>query len=195
MNVNIINKPKKLRKIEDEEWRVVPETENRYFVSNYGRVKSFTYNKTEGQIMKCSVVNSFKTVEFKIHNKSKRYYLHKLVAQVWLPKPPSEEHKVVIHLDWNFRNNHVNNLEWATDKIARLRTAEFLRQKYKDSKRPKIINRSKLKETDVMHIKSMLQRQVPQSKIAQMFCISGMQVSRIKRGENWSHITIPSIEK
>lgn len=193
MNVKIIHHPKKLRKIEDEEWRVVPETENRYFVSNYGRVKSFAYNKTEGQIMKCSITNSYKSVEFKIHRKSKRFYVHKLVAQIWLPKP-SEEQKVVIHLDWNLRNNHVNNLEWATDELARLRTAEFLRNKFKDSKRPRAINQSKLKEKDVMLIKSMLQRQVPQSKIAQLFCISGMQVSRIKRGENWSHVVMPNID-
>ncbi len=116
-----------------------------------------------------------------------------MVAQIWLPKP-SEEQKVVIHLDWNLRNNHVNNLEWATDELARLRTAEFLRNKFKDSKRPRAINQSKLKEKDVMLIKSMLQRQVPQSKIAQLFCISGMQVSRIKRGENWSHVVMPNID-
>jgi hypothetical protein len=194
MNNKIINKPKKLRKIEDEEWRVVPGSENRYYVSNYGRVKSYAYNKTEGQIMKCSVVNSYKTVEFKMNGKSKRHYLHKLVAQIWIPKP-SEDQSVVIHLDWNFNNNQVNNLEWASDKIARLRTAAFLKEKYKDPSVPRVISHAKLKAKDVMLIKSMLQRNVPQSKIAQLFCISGMQVSRIKRGENWGHVLFPANEK
>jgi len=194
MNNKIVHKPKKLRKIEDEEWRVVPGSENRYYVSNYGRVKSYAYNKTEGQIMKCSVVNSYKTVEFKMHGKSKRHYLHKLVAQIWIPKH-FEDQSVVIHLDWNFNNNQVNNLEWSTDKISRLRTAEFLKQKYKDPSIPRVITHSKLKAKDVVLIKSMLQRKVPQSKIAQLFCISGMQVSRIKRGENWGHVSFPSNEK
>jgi hypothetical protein len=194
MDIKIIHKPKKLRKLEDEEWRVVPETDNRYYVSNYGRVKSFALKKTDGQIMNCSIVNSYKTVEFKVHRKSKRYYLHKLVAEIWLSKP-SEEHKIVIHLDWNFTNNQMGNLEWATDKTARLRAAELLRHKFKDPKRPKRITQSKLKVKDVELIKSMLQRQVPQSKIAQLFCISGMQISRIKRGENWAHVAIPTMKQ
>ncbi len=81
MNVKIIHHPKKLRKIEDEEWRVVPETENRYFVSNYGRVKSFAYNKTEGQIMKCSITNSYKSVSLKFtENQRGSTYIN------WLPR-------------------------------------------------------------------------------------------------------------
>ena len=47
----MIIKQRKLRKIEDEDWRVVPDSNNRYFVSNYGRIKSFSYNKEDGQIM------------------------------------------------------------------------------------------------------------------------------------------------
>jgi len=36
----------------------------------------------------------------------------------------------------------------------------------------------------------MLQRGVTQQIIAKMFRISDMQVSRIKRGENWGHVLI-----
>ena len=56
-------KQQKLRKIEDEIWRVVPDADNRYYVSNYGRVKSFALNKKEGQILKCFVINGFKQVQ------------------------------------------------------------------------------------------------------------------------------------
>jgi len=44
-------------------------------------------------------------------------------------------------------------------------------------------------------LKSMLQRGVVQAKIAKMFCISEMQVTRIKRGENWGHVQVPKIEE
>ena len=49
---------------------------------------------------------------------------------------------------------------------------------------------SKLKESDVRQLKLMLAKGITQSIIAKMFRISEMQVTRIKRGENWGHITI-----
>lgn len=104
---------KNLRKLTDEEWLSVPESKNRYLVSNYGRVKSFAYNKAEGSILKCSIIKGFKIVSLKINKISRRVYVHKLVAEVWIPRP-SNNHTKVRHLDWNLRNNHVSNLQWAT---------------------------------------------------------------------------------
>ena len=54
----------------------------------------------------------------------------------------------------------------------------------------KTYNNNKLKESDITLLKSMLQRGVVQAKIAKMFCISEMQVTRIKRGENWGHVQL-----
>ena len=63
-----------------------------------------------------------------------------------------------------------------------------LSQKIGFGKHKTQINNSKLKERDVVLLKSMLQRGVTQASIAKMFCISEMQVTRIKRGENWGHV-------
>ena len=41
----------------------------------------------------------------------------------------------------------------------------------------------------------MLQKGVPNVKIAKMFCISDMQVTRIKRGENWGHVQLENTYK
>ena len=46
----------------------------------------------------------------------------------------------------------------------------------------------------MMHIKSMLQRGIVQSKIAKMFCISEMRLTRIKRGENWAGVKAKQAE-
>lgn len=115
-------------------------------------------------------------------------YVHKLVAEVWIPKP-SENYTKVRHLDWNLKNNHVSNLQWATLDESIKYVAERTRQRAANSKL-KPINHSKLKENDVVLLKSMLQRGVTQAKIAKMFCISEMQVTRIKQGENWGHVTV-----
>jgi hypothetical protein len=49
---------------------------------------------------------------------------------------------------------------------------------------------AKLKENEVRIIKHQLQLGVPAASLAKLFSISDMQVIRIKRGENWGHITM-----
>ena len=182
-----INKKRVLRKIDDEAWRVVPESNNQYQVSNYGRVKSFSFKK-DGQIMKCPEIKGFKYVNLKINKIRRFFYLHKLVAEIWLIKP-SELHVFVTHLDGILKNNHISNLKWLTKEELTLQHREF-KEKNNSVKRPKIVTNSKLKEKDIVLIKTMLQRGVTQPIIAKMFRISDMQVSRIKRGENWGHVLI-----
>lgn len=181
----MISPRQKLKKIEDEIWLVVPNSDNRYFVSNYGRIKSFAFNKTEGMILKCEEIKGFKQVQLNINKARKKYYVHKLVAEIWISKP-SDKHIYVTHLDGNKKNNQVSNLEWHTKESLIERNRE---NRLKSKKiRKKNISNSKLKESDIVLLKSMLRRGVTQSKIAKMFCISEMQVTRIKRGENWEHI-------
>ena len=187
--MKLISKPKNLRKLEDEEWLPVPESNGQYLVSNYGRIKSFIVDKKNGIIMNCSVVNSYRCVQLKINGGPRRYYVHKLVAEVWIPQP-SRDHSQVLHLDRNLKNNHVSNLEWATKETCYLRNAQYLSQKYTDPNRPKVITQSKLKEQDIVHLKTMLNRGIPNSRIAKMFCISETQVARIKKGENWNHVHV-----
>ena len=182
---NIENR--KLRKLEDEVWKVIPDSNERYQVSNYGRIKSFAFNKKDGQILKCSLVNGFKIVELKTNKGKNKVYIHKLVAQIWIPRQ-SDNHIFVTHLDGNLTNNHYSNLEWHTRETLTEKHREFRNRKGKGHNRIKVIRYSKLKEPDVALLKSMLERGVVQSKIAKLFRISEMQVTRIKRGENWGHV-------
>ncbi|MFA6400962.1 MAG: NUMOD4 domain-containing protein [Salinivirgaceae bacterium] len=181
---------RKLRKIDDEIWRTVPNCNECYQVSNYGRIKSFVFNKKDGQIVNGSYINGFKHVTLNMRETGQRIYVHKLVAEVWIPKP-SEQHIYVTHLDGNMKNNHVSNLEWHTHNTLIEKHREFV----KSSQHPKTISNSKLKESDIGLLKSMLERGVVQSKISKMFCISEMQVTRIKRGENWGHVQPQKTEK
>jgi NUMOD4 motif len=183
----MVIKQQKLRKLEDEDWRVLPESNGRYLVSNYGRIKSFSYNKKDGQIMKCYEIKGYKIVPVNLNKLRYKFYVHKLVAQIWIPKP-SDEHIFVTHLDGNLKNNHVSNLEWHTKNSIKEKHRELIKLKTGSYKRSRNINHSKLKERDIKLLKTMLQKGLSQSIIAKMFCISGMQVSRIKRGENWGHV-------
>lgn len=52
----------------------------------------------------------------------------------------------------------------------------------------RLLTYHKLNEKDVKQVKSMLNKGIKGKIIAKMFCISEMQITRIKRGENWGHI-------
>jgi hypothetical protein len=183
----------RLRKIEDEIWEYVPESGQKYMVSSYGRIKSFIYDKEKGRIMSMTLMKNFYTIKLKINKQNRHYFIHKLVAEMWIPKP-SEAHTHVIHLDWNPRNNQISNLEWATKSEVIERVAQHQREKVFKPEYRKQINNSKLREQDVVLMKSMIQRGVTNVKIAKMFCVSDMQVSRIKRGENWGHVKAGQLE-
>jgi hypothetical protein len=184
----LINTEKrKLKKLEDEIWKVVPDSNERYQVGNYGRIKSFAYNKKDGQILKCSVINGFRIVQLATNKGKHKIYVHKLVAQIWIPRP-SDKHNFVTHLDGNLRNNHISNLEWHSRETLTEKHRELGNRKNKDLNRTNIIRNSKLNESDIGLLKAMLERGAVQSKIAKLFCLSEMQITRIKRGENWGHI-------
>lgn len=175
---------RRLKKLEDEEWLPVPDTDNKYLISNYGRLKSFIIDKTEGQILKCAPVKGFKVGQITTSKGRERFYIHKLTAEVWLPRP-SNEHVHVTHKDGNRANNHISNLKWVT--------RDYLLKIFAESSRLATKNgpprNSKLNERDVQLLKSMIERGVTQAKIAKLFRISEMQVTRIKRGENWGHVS------
>ena len=185
----MIRKERKLRKIEDEDWREVPNSNNYYMVSSYGRVKSYAINKKDGKLLKCFEIKGFKLVQLNIDKHNRKFYVHKIVAEIWIPKP-TDKHIFVTHLDRNLKNNHVSNLEWHTKESLVEKHREFVKQLSNGSQFKRPMRNSKLKESDIKLLKSMLQRGVVQSVIAKMFCISEMQVTRIKRGENWGHVKI-----
>jgi hypothetical protein len=181
----IKNKERKLRKLIDEDWKEVPGSEGKYLISNYGRIKSFFYNKTEGQILKSYSLKGFLIVG--LRNVPFSRYIHKLVAYTWIG-PPKDGQTNVIHLDGNIRNNYVNNLQWATKEEVYQRNSVLMTNRSKLLTKKELIKTSKLKENDVKHIKTMLNRGVTQNVIAKLFKVSEMQITRIKRGENWGHI-------
>ena len=96
-----------------EEWKAIAECNGQYYVSSYGRVKSFKFGKE--RILKYALYRGYPYVHLKLNeSKDKVISIHRLVALYFLENP--ENKKTVNHKDGNKSNNHIDNLEWMTQK-------------------------------------------------------------------------------
>lgn len=116
--------------------------------------------------------------------------VHRLVATYFLPRPKPDM-TVVAHLDFNKENNRAYNLKWMTPE------ENYAHQKLSpnqlvDKNDPHSGKRqsptTKLSVTKVMLLKKLLNQNKPVKQLAKQFRITGTQVIRIKKGENWGHI-------
>jgi hypothetical protein len=178
---------RKSKKDEIEVWKPIDFVDKPYEISNHGRIKSYVSDPA-GKILKCSDVRGFQTVGLMVDGEKKQFAVHKLTAQYFILKE-HENQTVVIHKDWDKSNNKVSNLEWVTSEESYQRMHKKILDEQRKSGRT--VTNSKLKPEDIVLLKTMLNKGIKQNVIARLFAISEMQVTRIKRNENWSHIVVP----
>ena len=124
-----------------EEWKSVKEWEDYYEVSTWGRVRSRQYSKRHkgtGHLLKIHYDrNGYGQVTFTTKGIRKTYYVHRLVANAFIPNP--NNYTDVNHKDENSSNNHVDNLEWISHKenmqygTQAKRGAETKKKRYYDT--------------------------------------------------------------
>lgn len=134
----------------------VAEYEGYYEVDKFGRVYSVDrivsvddngrkYDKTlKGKCMKQSVhTKGYKTVSLTKDGKTTTHYVHRLVAEAFIPNP--ERLPFVNHKDEDKTNNFIDNLEWCTEQYnatygkAREKQAKKLRgRKHSEEHKQKI---------------------------------------------------------
>ena len=184
----------------NEEWKELNFKEGalkkRYAISNYGRIVSFTDIIKEGSLIKGGVLRGYPTLPLRPFGKSKTYYVHKLVAELFLKKE-SDTKKYVIHVDYNKGNNYVSNLKWADkeEMFAHQQNNPLVLESREKQKGRRTIQGHKLNATQVMRLKKKIndpKRKTRLKMLAKQFGISEMQLYRIKSGENWAHVEVGS---
>lgn len=180
-----------LKTLKNEKWKEIKFGKGvtlryRYAVSSSGRMASYTKDVTDGDLLKGATIQGYSSLNLRPNGESYTRYLHKLVAEFFVPKK-SNKQKFVIHADYNKKNNLAKNLRWATQ--------EEVNEHYRKNPALKLVGSrirySKLTEAKVVKIKEMLNSgRTTVKNIASKFDISAMQIFRIKRGENWGHVKV-----
>lgn len=95
-----------------EIWKPIPKYEDRYLISNLGRMRSLFKNC----LLKLSANHQgYYVITLWRHQKTESFSVHRLVAKVFMSDPPTYLHQIN-HKDGNKQNNCVDNLEWCTAK-------------------------------------------------------------------------------
>jgi hypothetical protein len=106
-----------------EFWKDVCGYENYYQVSNFGRVRSKPRMCFNGRVYYCKKPkiltpqpnnNGYLRIQLVNGEERKRHYVHRLVATAFIDN--GDNKREVNHIDSNFLNNKVDNLEWVTHK-------------------------------------------------------------------------------
>lgn len=91
-------------------WKTIIYNNNatNYSVSEDGEVRK----DTNHYIMRLQIQQGYCHVTLQIDGKPKRFRVHRLVAEAFIPNPDNKPY--VNHIDGNRQNNKVKNLEWVT---------------------------------------------------------------------------------
>lgn len=93
----------------------IPEIRDIYYVSNYGRVCSTSFNTLKILAYNFHQDTGYVCVSLRTNSgKEKGMLVHRLVMRCFNPIPNHED-MAVNHIDGNKHNNHISNLEWVTD--------------------------------------------------------------------------------
>lgn len=112
--------------MENEVWKDIVDYEGLYKISNYGRIKTLErdyfsgmYNsikKHQQEMIRKNekTKNGYFRIALTKNGKTKRYLVHRLVAQHFIPN--LNNFSQINHKDENKENNYYKNLEWCNNR-------------------------------------------------------------------------------
>lgn len=169
-----------------EQWKDISGFEGLYQVSSLGNIKSFHWGKSKKRKLTKNIVGYLHT-NLRKNNKQKFYYIHRLVAQNFIPKPLGNLQ--INHINGIKADNRVKNLEWCTPK-------ENMHHAYSNNLMNPAAGEdchlSKLNEKQVRLIKHLknCKPKMTQQEIGNLFNVSGSTIAYIFQNKIWKNIII-----
>lgn len=170
-----------------EEWLPVPYKpfDERYAVSNYGRVKPIVKSKfshMKGEFLKPGVgARGYSWVALYYEGKMKQAFIHRMVAISFIGQP-SIDKPLVCHIDDNKLNNKVSNLVWGDSKYNMKLMIEHGRSMYGERN-----TKAKLNNRIVTEIRTLYKnKNISQQKLADIYGVNQTQISRIVLNQHWT---------
>ena len=183
-NIHILPTDKPSREV----WKDVVGYEGLYQVSNFGNVKSLGNNFTRKErFLKLSPQSKgYLTVVLQKNATRKMVLVHRLVAEHFIDN--SESKPQVNHINGDKTDNRVENIEWVSHR-------ENLDHAIKNNLTLKgEENRnSKLKDSDVIKIHSLLQKGVTTKELSESYNVSYSTIDGIRTNTYWKHLNLPKI--
>lgn len=177
-----------------EFWKSIKGYEDKYEVSNLGRVRSIdrkiSYTRFDGKV----VVRSYKSKILRpavnrhgylmvvLGFKGLNTTVHRLVAKTFLKN--NTDKKCINHIDGNKQNNFVNNLEWCS-------YTENMLHSMKNKLHPsgEKLHLSKLNENQVLEIRSLYKdKKMNQTEISEFYGVNQSTISLIVNNNTWKYI-------
>lgn len=169
-----------------EEWRPVVGFETKYLVSNIGNVKRVLGSShLKPKNLKLMLNKDFyNQVNLKVNQKTNTKLVHRLVAMSFIPNPYNKPQ--INHINGIKNDNRVENLEWCTLSENRIHAYSTGLQNGL-SRRGDKNNFNKLKESDVLSIRSEYKKRVTTYKyLAKKYNVTEGCIGSIIKRKNWS---------
>jgi hypothetical protein len=175
----------------NEQWKDIKDYEGLYMISNTGKVKSLSRQRSESQphiitkeklLKPLTNMDGYLQVILTKNRIHKIYTIHRLVANAFIL--PVENKNFINHKDTNKLNNNDWNLEWCT---AKENTEHAMNNNLMDwSKvcKGEKHGRHKLNELQVKEIKSKL-IEYSDTELSKQYNINRTTIWQIRKGINW----------
>lgn len=189
-----------IEELNNEIWKPIADSNNRYAISNLGRIKRVVAvsGAPQNKILRLGVSNAgygFISLRPKPQEKHTKY-IHQLVAKAFLGESP--QGLIVNHKDGNKLNNRLENLEYTTRANNNLHAVSLNLFPTGDRNgmriHPESVQRgsqnwnAKLNEDKVAEIKQLLKTSITISELSRRYNVSRKIIQLIRSNQIWKHV-------